>query len=430
MTISLPADPDGNQYEDLVIACLQVLGYFVEPRITLREAKKDILELDVVATPLGGGPRDRTLYEAKKERFSFSNVFKLYGQRTYLGIDNAALVSLRGAEPDYLPVYEAKGADLAVRMCHLPADVTALATLAPPRNLLSDDQRLATAASAWFASIGRTVSHAALLSECKARVGTPALDNARAYVFNSRMSFFQQNPLARAEALYSAYKASPGLAGAAVELVCEELSADDKNIWTAVRDTNKYPWIQAILDAENQGRLAIIKNAFDDYAIRGTLPPPTTTLKLGSLSLNVPLHALPKSFQLGLQSLKAHPHAAKLPYLFQAFYALLGGYLFFNDEGELAFIEALTGVPAAEIQGALRLIDIFFPAATSFFFTAKNEMMAMKMVPAFVRGAGAFVRSSVLELDDYSARYPNMGWLVSRWHNALYNILEPHLKKP
>ena len=109
MPIALPDSPDGEQYEDFVAASLRALGYFIETRLTLREGTKEVLELDVVATPNGGSGKDRELLEAKKDAFSFSNVFKLFGQRTYLNIGKACLVGLKQPDPLHLPVYETKG---------------------------------------------------------------------------------------------------------------------------------------------------------------------------------------------------------------------------------------------------------------------------------------------------------------------------------
>lgn len=191
MAITLPHNPDGNQYEDLVVAGLQALGYSVEPQLKLREGKKEVLELDVVARPSGGGPNERTLYEAKSENFSFSNAFKLYGQRLHLKIPKATLVSLKGTDPDYLPVYKKKGEELSVAMCHLPASLDAVDALAAPQNGLTAKQRIAVTAAAWYGQIGRRVALSELLRECKERKGTPALDQARTYLFNVRASFSQ-----------------------------------------------------------------------------------------------------------------------------------------------------------------------------------------------------------------------------------------------
>ena len=81
MSISLPQSPDGYQHEDFVAASLRTLGYFVETRQTLRDEGKEVLELDVVATPAGSGSPERELFEAKKDGINFSNIFKLFGQQ-------------------------------------------------------------------------------------------------------------------------------------------------------------------------------------------------------------------------------------------------------------------------------------------------------------------------------------------------------------
>jgi len=430
MTIALPTEPDGEQYEDLVVAGLQALGYFVETQLKLREGKKEVLELDVVATPSGGAPEDRILFEVKKERFSFTNIFKLFGQRTYLRIPRAGLVSLHGGDPDHLPVYVSKGDELGVGVCHLQADIMALQRLAPAQNALGEAEHAAITAAAWYQQIARRIALADLLMECRSRRGTAALDHARTYLFNMRASFFQPEPLVRAEALYSAYLATPKLSAEAVALVMAERKLKEKVVWTKVRDSHELLWIQAIVDTEANGRLSIVKNGLDDFLLRGALPAPTTTLKVGNLTLKVPLHALPESFHRGLEALREHSHSRRLPYLFQAFYTLLGGFLFFQDEQELAMMESLTGIPAAELVNTLRLLDHFFaPADSTFFFTAKNNLLCLKMVPGFVRGGGAFLRRMLFKIENYEDRYPIMGWLIARWHNALYHSLEPYLKK-
>lgn len=71
MTISLPQKPNGNQYEDLIAATLRVLGYFVEANLVLREDGREVLELDVVATPTGMSGAKRHLYEAKQSDVGF-----------------------------------------------------------------------------------------------------------------------------------------------------------------------------------------------------------------------------------------------------------------------------------------------------------------------------------------------------------------------
>jgi hypothetical protein len=430
MPITLPQTPDGHEYEDFLAATLQVQGYFIETRLTLREDNKEVLELDVVASPSGEESSHRILYEAKKDGFHFRNLFKLYGQRVYLKIPNACLVSLTPARPKYLPVYEGTGNKLDVRVCHFglegPPD-----TLAPPRNAVTDEQRDRLIAVAWYQQIARRLAIGALLAECKQRAGTTVCDDARDYVFNVRASFFQDTPLARAEALYNAYFNHQCLSGDALALTAEEESVPlGPEAWKRVNDRSEWLWIQGIMYLESAARFIIVKNALDDFLVRGGAPPPEATLKIGSLSLGVPLHALPSSFHAGLEKLRDHEHGLRIPYLFQVFFDLFGGFLFSENEGDLGLLAAVTGIPQHDLVGALRLIDEFFaPDGASMLYEQKGQLLCLKMTPAFVRGGGAFTRKVVFDIEDYATHYPEMGWLVSRWHNSLYEILEPALRK-
>ena len=138
MSISLPPDPNGEQFEDLIVSALLTLGYFVESNMVLGHEGKGVLELDVVATPVGEGADARTLFEVKKESFNFSNTFKLYGQKIYLGINHACLVSLRETSEDQLPIYQAKGKELGISMCSFPLPGPDVRSLREQKNGLQE----------------------------------------------------------------------------------------------------------------------------------------------------------------------------------------------------------------------------------------------------------------------------------------------------
>lgn len=426
--ISLPKDPTGAQYEDMVVAALLAAGYFVEPQLTLRDGGKEVLELDVVATPVGGSLADRVLYEVKRERFRFSNIFKVFGQRTYLGIPAAKLVSLEGAEDSYRAVYQSRGAELGVEVCHLPPDLAEIRRLGTTPNGLAEDRHRMSTAIAWYGQIARRMALGELQTLCGQNRGVPEFEAPRAYRFNVRASFFQRDALARAEALYSAYLATPRMSGGLVRYEAGRQGTTEDQVWKRVRNQHRELAIQGLMDLEAYGRLSIVKNALDDVLERGGNPPPTTALKVGSLSLRVPVHALPQSFHGGLEALAAHPHGRRLPYLFQCFYALFGGFLVLDDDQDRQLLAAFTGVPANELEGALRLFDAFFGGdERSLFFTPQDSLFCMKMVPGFVRGTGAFLRQTIGDLKSYEDRYPKMGWLIAHWHNALYHVLQPQL---
>jgi hypothetical protein len=431
MAISLPNAPDGEQYEDFVIACVQIMGNFVEPRLLLRQGKNDVLELDAVATPLGESVGARVIYEAKKNRFKFSDAFKLFGQRTYLGIPRAVLVSLEGAEEEYLPIYQAKGKELGVQMCYLPFPKFDLLKVLPKYNSLREDELGPALTSAWYGNIARRLALASLQEKYRENIALALFQAIRKYLFKIREAFFIKEAIARAEALYDAYLQFPGLTGEAIKYISETTGRSTEKLQQAIWTDEEFPWAQAILDLECTGRIAIFKNAFDDRSTRGDKPIPTVPWKILDTAVDLPKHSLPKSFDRGLDALKKHPHMARLPVLFQTFYNLFGGFISFHDTDELELMYRFTGIPAVDVIDSLLLFDSFFAGrGKTFFMRSKDELLSMKQVPAFVRGTGCFFRQSHFKLSDYESRYPKMAWLLKRWHNAIYHILEPHLGKP
>jgi hypothetical protein len=429
MTITLPTQPTGEQFEDFVAATLRALGYFIETRVILREGKKEILEIDVVATPVGQALTARELFEAKKDGISFPNLFKLYGQRLYLGIGSACMASFEDADSVHRPLYDAKGAELGVRVCCHPIDYDRLDSLAPARNGLAALQRKIVAAVAWYLQIAKRLAQAALTDEYKRNRGDDLYERLRRYSFEVHASFFGKTPLKRAEALYAAYFDSPKLAGELISRVAAGRGVNAQVVWNEANDTHQHLWIQHQMLLEASARIAIIKHALDDVVERGGAPLPTLTLKIGSEAYELLRHNVPPRFAEGLRRLHAHPYSLTLPYLFQTFLELFGGFLFQDSEDELALLEALTGVPRAEVVPALRLMDEFFaPEDGSMFFTTKGHLLRLKMVPGFVRGIGSFFRLRAFGLENYGDKYPDLGWLLAKWHKAAYTVLEPELR--
>lgn len=428
MLITLPTQPTGEQFEDFVAATLRALGYFIETRVVLREGKKEVLELDVVATPVGHALADRELFEAKKDGISFPNLFKLYGQRQYLGISSACMASLEDADSAHRPLYDARGVEVGVRVCCHRIDYDRLDNLAPARNALTAAQRRIVAAVAWYLQIAKRLAQAALTEECRRNKGDELYERLRRYAFEVNASFFGKTALERAEALYAAYFDSPKLAGELVSRLAATRGVKAKAVWNEVNDTHEHLWIQHQILLEASARIAIIKHALDDVVERGGAALPTLTLKIGSKAYELLRHNVPPRFSDGLRRLHAHPYSLNLPYLFQTFLELLGGFLFQDADDELVLLEALTGVPRAEIIPSLLLMDEFFaPESGSMFYTIKGRLLCLKMVPGFVHSVGSFLRLKMFDLKEYEAKYPHLGWLLTKWHNAGYAVLEPEL---
>lgn len=72
--------------------------------------------------------------------------------------------------------------------------------------------------------------------------------------------------------------------------------------------------------------------------------------------------------------------------------------------------------------------EFFAPDGKSMFYTIKGRLLCLKLVPGFVHGIGSFPRLDLFDLKDYDAKYSDLGWLLAKWHNAAYAVLEPELK--
>jgi hypothetical protein len=426
MTINLPQNPTGAQFEDHVSAALKALGYFVESRLILKDSGKEILELDHIATPAVGPNGDRILFEVKRTAIKFPNLFKVFGQRTWLGISKAKLVSIAAPSDAHLPVYQARGKELDVEVCvHDPSASTPTALAVQLNQLTSAELELITSVG-WYQEVAKRLAGAEFNDERKLRPESKAIADAREYAFNIHAAFFLTTPLARAEALYSAYQNSPKMAGAALTEVSPD-PASEPRMWNKVNDDGEWFWLQSIMRLEWTARIQIVKNALDDYLQRGSSPAPSRSFSFGNDVITVPTHQLPQSFFAGLARLATHPNPTAIPYLFQVFIEVFGGFLFYNDHRELELLSRMTGIAPDEIKPTLVLLDEFFGQQQSVFFTQQNELLYLKLVPAFTKGTGAFLRYSLWADGDYAAAYPKSGWLLSRWHNAVYKLLSAEL---
>ena len=105
---------------------------------------------------------------------------------------------------------------------------------------------------------------------------------------------------------------------------------------------------------------------------------------------------------------------------------MFGGFLFYKNADELELLSNLTNIPKDNVLDCISFFDDFF---TNFFMKNKYDMMLMKGVPAIIRGGGCFFRQNAFQLKEYSDKYGDASWLLSKWHNAAYYALEPHLKQ-
>lgn len=92
MKISLPTKPDGYQFEEAMAAAVRSVGYFIETRTILDHEGREVLELDVVASPATTDFQAKVLLDAKRSTAGFADVFKIFGWRVFLKIPKGCVV--------------------------------------------------------------------------------------------------------------------------------------------------------------------------------------------------------------------------------------------------------------------------------------------------------------------------------------------------
>jgi hypothetical protein len=380
----------------------------------------EVLELDVVASTNESGDPTRVLVDAKKGRLSQADMFKIFGWRTYLGIEHACIVHGEKIDQSRREPLEKLAAEIRVSFQDLstinPAE-------SKPLHQVNDADketiRLAIL-SAWFKQIAVRVAYSQFLSYCRSMKDSDLAKDARAYDRSVQVSFFNKEALERVRILYDAYYQSPKLTrGFVAELALG--SQSEAQIWNEVWSTPKRLWLQYIMLLEHRGRIGVVKNALDFISDSDVLE----GVKRNEWPSE--LISMPASFQDGLHELLQLGSWRKVSTLYQLFIELFGGW-YVEGSNDFTLLAKLTGVAEDEIAKALALYDTFFPTEGGW-FTTVSGIRILKLVPGFVRGTGCFLRRRAENLEHYGdvVSEPYGGWHLSNWHNALFGALEPIL---
>jgi len=424
-TITLPANPSDIQYEDFVAAFLLAAGYFIEPRLKFRDNGVELLELDVVATPANEQYLNRILVEAKSGGWGFSDFFKVFGWVTFLKLHGGFIVHKQPAEQPKKQMLEKLKAETRIECCQLSrADPVEKAAIAVCNDLTTIERQVLLATS-WYALIGQRLALAKLIHRYKSSP-TPGLEGAMKYQRACERSFFHRTALDRVQGLCGAYHDSPKITGQLMGELAEKTKEETNAILYRLTDEDYEQWLQYVMLLEHKARVAIIKNSLDHLLDPNAKDDVVLTFmdtKFHWTDLN-----LPPGCCEGLKAVKGHKHARRLPYLFQLFIEVYGGFYAPSKENELKLLSGATGIPQEEIPDCLKLYGVFFPINGGWFYSIKDELVAMKLVPVLARGVGCFLRRYAFGLENYAARY-SQGILLGHWHNALLEILHLELEK-
>jgi len=198
MAIRLPADPKEDDYEDLVAACLIGLGYFIETNLHLRAGTTEVLELDMVATPVGDSLEGTVLLDAKSGKSGFADIFKVSGWMHYLGIKSSCVVRSQPPEAHKAEALEAVCKATGVAVTTLNMEKFDPDALLGPSVSIPHGTREALTAAAWWGWIGQRKCLSAFQSFCKSKAGSDAVEAAKAYRWAIEQSFFAATAIRRA----------------------------------------------------------------------------------------------------------------------------------------------------------------------------------------------------------------------------------------
>lgn len=387
MEIALPKDPMKLDYEDMIVALVQCFGNFVEVDMTLREGNQsEIAQLDLIATPVQDPFTQSTLVEAKSGDTGFSDIFKLYGQRLYLGLPRACIVRRNSpSEPD-APAFQviASATEVYTSTVNFHEGVLRVDGLPKSERSVSSSEELARVFRG--AAYGR-LAQRICLTKCLAYIKSsqaslPGVTVARDYRGAIHQAFLERTPLARAKALYEAYAAHPRITLAVATHQWGERAMDSiKNAW----DRCEHHQLQCCMLMEHSARLGIIKNALL-YVVSQTLP----DAKAPTFAEQVFFSTLPQSFRNALSKLQKDEHRDKVPYLLQLFIEVFGGFYALDDR-DRRLIAQFADVPVGDVDRILNYYNEFFPIKNGWFFDY-GTIRRLKFVPCVLRGTGAFVR--------------------------------------
>jgi hypothetical protein len=421
MPIKLPTDPRGDQFEEAVSARIRASGYFTENRTVLDHDGRDILELDVVASPCTDEFLDRWLVDAKKDTAKFADMFKIFGWRTFLNIPRGCIVYGKGLEERDKAAFAEICPKLEVHTDHfLPSahhDLQQLRVLNPT---VTKEIRAILAQIGWYQMIADRLVLEEFRAVKKLHPDEPIFERVRQYRRACHLAFFEPEPLTRVVLLFEAFQNDSGITGAAANWQSLKDGVNAKDILERARDTHAYPWIQHIMALETRARILIMK-----YGIEAGLE----MERLGAHSVYYATllnqAGISRNFRVGFEKARESRYRTQIPYILQVYTEVLGGFLV--DDIDRQLLGQIAGAPIEAVDEAFTLLDTFFPTQNGWHLNSR-ELRILKYTPGYLKGTGAFFRQSCRKLKEYEQIAPQQHWLLSKWHNAAYFILEKELK--
>lgn len=420
--------PRGKELEDFVAGLLQSTQHFVEKNIE----EPQVLELDIVATTYDANGPVRRVFEVKEGPAQFSDIFKVLGWMTYLGLDRGAFVTARAPEGHDIEFFASRCEQAGMSFVLIEDHATAPQVFEVAGFGAADPQtRDLWRYSMWVER--NLLKGLRLFARNHPELQAPQ-EALNYYRLINNGVFFTRDAIDRVSRLYAAYQQHPKLtASAALELAGRGYDADPVDTATsemrAALFGGEHVLLQACMYIEHRARLSLLKAAVDYLAEGGHLQQNED----GTLTIDFRITELPNTFLHGLTRLQGQEHFRRYPILWQTFLWLWGGLIV--DDREADDLEGLshqTGLSVDHVRTALGAFDWLFPLDSGWIHSLQPNaaLRVTAMVPWPFQGVGAFQRLVRSGRDEYgdlslSGRYTTSD-LVQR-HNKLVSLLEGDL---
>lgn len=419
---SLPDVPKGHELEEFVAATFQCSGYYIDKNVEDEYAGTPTLEIDAVATSYHEGGSDAVIIEVKSGKWGFRDLFTLFGWMTYLKVDRAILfATTRPPEDQKFDALKSLASSLGIVViaCRGEELPKVAKSIEGAGYAVCDD---AERRDVWRFVYWAERRFMEAIREALREDQNPQAQRAKEYLHlvNDEV-FFVQSPRKRAVTLYTSYRDVRTLARDAARTLAGAAATEWQvsAIMDAAMRSEKYPLVQACMYVQHRGRLAILK-ALVDRILSDEQEPVGGTFSLADL-------LVPQSYRNALRVLKKHTYVHRYPLFWQVFFWSWGGFIISAlKDDEYSALSAQTGVPVNEIDNAMAAFDIIFGEQfrTTIFY---DQFAIVKLVPAAIRGLGAFHRIAMRNTNDYAVLGldANATSVLGSWHEAGRLLIEP-----
>lgn len=423
MPIRLPRDAKNYDYEDQICATLHASGYYLETRLVLKKGSEEVLEFDAIATPVYNH-EERKVVEVKSGKWGVSDIFKLYGQINYTGEKGGWLIHKVQADQAKHSAVSELLSNISINTYNINSESHQASEKIPKGLDIPDRTKRCIFSTSWWSKSADRIAQGKFRDWCKSYSDPPkVVMDAKQYVARINECLFKRNPLDRVNSLYNAYKAAPQLTSTLVDHIHNESGESKKSIRRSGSDCFGRTHLQFVMAQEYRARVAILKNAFDAVEMEISSRGLADTVDTWQ---DITAELLPNSFKNGMEAIRDFPQRERLPFFYQIFIEVFGGFYFTNYERDIENISLATGMPAPQIPRALDVIDVLFPIPKGWAHKWSDTCM-LKGLPAYYRGAGCFARNALYGRNWEVNKINNISSIIPNWHNSLYYILEPHL---